>query len=471
MRSILIALVSICTVGNLWAQVPEPVSPTANSSSTQPEYISSFTWTKTSKDNYRAYDSKGVELYELKYLSNLSTDTLAALHLPSRTIVLLPDFDSVAENTTEEGYVLLRNTSKDFYLTNPKSYLTYVGDNSYSPEVTNINGSYVAYIPELDKTYLEKDIRAFPAWGAMNLIDLGDAPDNTFWYRDREDKEYGIIIKGKSMDYSNVTSEMKGDDRLVFDDGSPVYLLEDYANVSSFSFRPVSTNVSAYSATSSNKEEGCVRGDCENGFGKYVYNNGYYDGFWIAGQKTGYGLYSWDNGGTYVGEWSFGEMNGYGVYTAENDDLQKGIFSNGKLNGRAVKQTGGEWEQGVYSSGNLDVAYTFYGNDSETGCTIGDCKNKYGKFVFENGDTYVGFFRNGNLDMGTYSFASGAKYSGQFNSSGQFAGMGRFWSAEGDYYGGQWDNGKYHGRGYFSEKESGTTKIGRFENGVFKEDL
>ena len=41
--------------------------------------------------------------------------------------------------------------------------------------------------------------------------------------------------------------------------------------------------------------------------------------------------------------------------------------------------------------------------------------------------------------------------------------------ANDDYYGGEWANGKYHGRGYFTEAATSKSSIGRFENGVFKE--
>lgn len=466
MKYFLSFFLCFCFVELAFAQVPEPVSP-KDAVSEQPDYISSFTWTKTGEDTYNAFDGSGKRLSEIKYLGNLRTDTLAALHLPSRTIMLLPDFDSASEGNTSDGYVLLRNVSKDFYLTNPKSYLTYVNDVSYSPKVSNIKGSYVAYIEELDKTYLEENIRAFSGWGAKDLIDMGYAPDNTFWYRDKEAAEYGIIIKGKTMDYTNVTAKKIGDNMLISDNDQPVYLLRDYYKTENLTFRAVSTDVAVYA---SERETGCVRGNCEDGFGKYQYSDGHYDGFWIAGKENGYGLYKWNNGDTYIGNWSYGEMSGYGVYTAANNDLHKGYWYDGKLNGIAVKRIGERWEQGVYSMGQLDVSYNFYGNDTESGCTIGDCQNKYGKFVFENGDTFVGFFKNGNLQVGTYSFASGAKYSGEFGPQGRFAGMGRFWFPNGDYYGGSWDQGKFHGRGYYSIKETGETQIGRFNNGVYADD-
>ena len=451
----------------LWSQVPEPVSPLLTRTvQKQPTYLNSVSWLKTGDDTYSITSDGGIELNELQFLSQLSSASIATLHLPSRTIILLPDFDDVAVGSRNDGRILLRNTSKNFYLTNPNSYITYVDDKSYTVDVTRVADSYVAYVPELDKTYFEKDIRKFSGWGADNLIDMGYAPDNTYWYRDYENKKYGIIIKGQSMDYTNVTSEVRGNDRLIFDNGKPVYLLKDYENTTTIKMRPVSTQVEQF-ITESSGSSNCVRGDCQDGFGKYEYNNGYYDGFWSGGKKSGYGLYSWESGATYIGNWEDDNMNGYGVFTDEDDNMQKGLFRNGKLHGRAVKNYDDDWEQGVFDSGSLVDSFTFYGNDVTSGCTIGDCKNKYGKMVFDNGDTFVGFFRNGNLQMGTYSFASGAKYSGQFDSSGRFSGMGRFWFANGNYYGGSWNNGKFDGRGYFSDKETGENQIGYFKNGDF----
>ena len=228
----------------------------------------------------------------------------------------------------------------------------------------------------------------------------------------------------------------------------------------------VATPVSPVSTTTASNK-GCVRGDCKNGWGKYNYDNGYYDGYWSNGNKTGYGLYGWNDGGTYLGNWQNDEMTGYGVYTAANKDIIKGIFVNGELNGLGVTKTGDKWDQGKYSNGNLIDRYDFYSTNATTGCTVGDCQNKYGKMVWSNGDTYVGFFKNGQLHLGTYTFSSGASYSGQFNGQSQFHGMGRWWSDGGDYYGGSWKNGKMDGQGYYSKKDPDEIQIGDFAAGTF----
>ena len=52
---------------------------------------------------------------------------------------------------------------------------------------------------------------------------------------------------------------------------------------------------------------GCVRGDCENGYGTYYFDNGdSYRGEWKDGRPTG-GWYTWTNGKK---EWSFKDSAG-----------------------------------------------------------------------------------------------------------------------------------------------------------------
>ena len=53
----------------------------------------------------------------------------------------------------------------------------------------------------------------------------------------------------------------------------------------------------------------CISGDCVNGYGTYV----------------------WDNGDKYVGEWKNNLFEGQGTYTFANGTAQKGIWKNGEL--------------------------------------------------------------------------------------------------------------------------------------------
>ena len=57
------------------------------------------------------------------------------------------------------------------------------------------------------------------------------------------------------------------------------------------------------------RSTGCKEGNCENGYGKWIYTD-----------KT-----------TYEGEWAKGFMNGKGTFTWADGSVKSGIWKNGKL--------------------------------------------------------------------------------------------------------------------------------------------
>src|SRR5690606_15700511 len=78
--------------------------------------------------------------------------------------------------------------------------------------------------------------------------------------------------------------------------------------------------------------QGCEKGDCQNGFGKYNYENGSYEGFFKNGKKHGMGNYLWNDSSLYLGHWENDQMNGFGFYSKTNDPNFKnyfGYFKNG----------------------------------------------------------------------------------------------------------------------------------------------
>ena len=96
-------------------------------------------------------------------------------------------------------------------------------------------------------------------------------------------------------------------------------------------------------------------------------------------------------------------MNGYGVYMAENDDNIVGEYQNGQLNGLVIPllvKTGSK----RFSNGNLSTHHDFYTNNVDTGCTAGDCQNKYGRYKWSNGDSFTGFFKMENVHGDRYFF-------------------------------------------------------------------
>ena len=211
----------------------------------------------------------------------------------------------------------------------------------------------------------------------------------------------------------------------------------------------------------------CVSGDCVNGWGKWEFENGYYDGFWENGKREGYGLYKWNEYGTYIGFWKNDKMEGYGSYEDADGKIMAGMYANGKLNGIGEESTlTSEFKRGIYKDHVLATPYDFYINDAKSGCVSGNCNNLYGKYVWDNGDYFTGFFQNGVPLLGRYQFKNGDVYNGMFNSKGQFHGQGRFFYAnKNGYYAGDFVNGNFNGKGYYHDKDY-YTKIGVWENGI-----
>ncbi|MEM7187373.1 MAG: hypothetical protein AAF466_12005 [Bacteroidota bacterium] len=453
--SLLVLFLSTCMI----AQVPQPRSTAGQSGSP-------LSWTKKGKYDFQLYNENGKAVSTIKDLYYLGTDTLAVLDNSKRSVYLLNDFKDASDGARGSVTLLAENVKSNFYLTNPYSFAHFVNDEYNTGTYANINGSYVYYLAEKDRTYYLRDIRKYPNWGARSSELLDYSANNTYWYRDVFEGTYGIVKQGKSIDYDRVTSERDGNDLVVTWDSVKTYVLEGYYTSASYVFKPVKMYTSAStSVNTASGSSGCVRGDCQNGWGKYEYGeDGHYDGFWRNGKRHGYGLYKWKDGSKYIGNWRDDTMYDYGVYLAENGDNIIGFYKDGQLNGLGLTVINDEYEQGVYSNGNLVTKHTFYTNKVDTGCTAGDCQNKYGRFKYDNGDVYTGFFKNGNLHMGTYTFADGGKYTGMFNSNNQFHGMGRYFFTDNAYYGGQWVNGKYHGLGYYHDKDL-NQQIGEWSNG------
>ncbi len=213
-----------------------------------------------------------------------------------------------------------------------------------------------------------------------------------------------------------------------------------------------------------NKNIDCVYGDCQNGWGRKDFNGGYYIGFWENGKREGYGLFQWNESGKYIGFWKNGEMDGYGTYLGIEKDMI-GEYKSGFLEGFGFiyDKTTNKTEQGIFSLYLLKEEFVLNSNNISTGCVAGNCQNKVGRYVWKNGDTFNGFFKDGEVYMGNYTFASGDEYSGMFKNN-TFNGEGRFFFKDGSYYGGQWKDGQQHGKGYFISKDNSET-IGIWENG------
>ncbi len=238
--------------------------------------------------------------------------------------------------------------------------------------------------------------------------------------------------------------------------------------------KPVTTTQIPQTTTQNNNNTstlGCLSGNCNNGWGKWQYENGEYEGFWVNGKRTGYGLYNWKTEGSYVGFFNENKLEGYGSYENKEGLIKRGIYTGGMLNGLGEQVTKDKkWDQGTYTNHNLTKSEPFNSNNVSTGCLAGNCTDGYGQFKWANGDLFTGFFKAGKQHLGTYTFSTGDAYYGLFNSNGQMHGQGRLIFKDGSYYGGEFKNGTYNGRGYFYDKNK-IKKIGVWTNGTLTQSL
>ncbi len=239
---------------------------------------------------------------------------------------------------------------------------------------------------------------------------------------------------------------------------------------------------------------GCVSGNCDNGFGTYVFPDGEkYVGYWVDGKRNGQGTNTFANGAVYTGEWRDDLKHGYGQYkypASKEFDYYTGYWENDKFNGRGtlVYRNGQKYE-GSFRDYQMDGEGTLYNNDGTIksgiwkednyvgksldnyGCISGDCNNGFGTYSFESGEKYVGNFKNGEYSgTGTYYFSNGDKYTGEFKNS-EKDGQGTYiFASDSRKYVGGWTANKYNGYGtmYYA---NGTVKAGNWKDDQFLGEL
>ena len=85
--------------------------------------------------------------------------------------------------------------------------------------------------------------------------------------------------------------------------------------------------------------EGCIEGNCFNGTGTYIYENGNarYKGMFKNEMPHGNGICEYSNGEVYEGEWAEGSFDGVGVLLLQNGSAVKGLWKNGTYAGQVSK--------------------------------------------------------------------------------------------------------------------------------------
>jgi len=159
----------------------------------------------------------------------------------------------------------------------------------------------------------------------------------------------------------------------------------------------------------------CV-GDCENGFGTQIYENGAkYSGYYVNGAFNGKGILIYTDGITeYIGDFVDSEPHGYGSYEKRQPGrvvTYTGEFRNGKMNGL-----------GEYYRSQPNGYHESYSGEWKD-----DYQSGYGEIEYSSGSTYVGEWKKDKRHgHGVYTWANGERFVGAYENDKR--------TEEGEYY-------------------------------------
>ena len=103
------------------------------------------------------------------------------------------------------------------------------------------------------------------------------------------------------------------------------------------------------------RSTGCKEGNCENGYGKWVYTDKTtYEGEWVGTKKNGQGVETWPNGYIYKGEFKNSEWSGKGILTFPDGSTYDGEWAKGFMNGSGTfTSSDGSQKTGTWKNGKL----------------------------------------------------------------------------------------------------------------------
>lgn len=212
---------------------------------------------------------------------------------------------------------------------------------------------------------------------------------------------------------------------------------------------------------------GCLNGNCQEGYGmKYYEGNDRFFGYFKNGFRDGYGSYFWQDGTRWTGQFQQNKLTGYGSYFFITGEKYVGFFVDSKRNGWGINYdpVTGVKKIGFWEDNNLVTPKSALISGGTTGCISGDCKNGYGKYVYNNG-YYEGYFKNGyRHGQGKYYYDIGDFYTGTFNEN-KFTGKGTYYYTNGERYAGEWKEQRHHGKGQLFHFD-GESEDGYWNEGV-----
>jgi hypothetical protein len=206
----------------------------------------------------------------------------------------------------------------------------------------------------------------------------------------------------------------------------------------------------------------CLKGDCVNGQGVFLNKlGGRYEGAFMDGKRSGIGTYFAPDGSRFMGVWLDNMPHGHGRQIKAGDTVD-GVWQKGSLLTRFDRPD---------PNFTLTEAYLIEPHlqkpvEKDPHCLAGNCFDGNGEYLFDDGDRYVGSFREGKMHgIGIMYYGNGDRYEGDYE-FGLCKGKGILFYANGNRYEGDFDKNLFHGTGSFYYSDS-TANVGLWSEGAF----
>jgi hypothetical protein len=217
---------------------------------------------------------------------------------------------------------------------------------------------------------------------------------------------------------------------------------------------------------SQDKLTGCIYGDCNNGVGQMVYDDGgNYIGEWVDGKRNGIGVLK-SKDFWYWGQFTDNQSNGFGgIFFYDNKEIYLGEWNMNKKDGLFFLYKNKKWYETKFKNDeyvkNVDIS----------GCISGDCENGEGVYQWSTGPRYIGGFKQG-IKTGPAIYVSEWGWVYKCNFDRQANGYALVVMGSGDFYIGELKDGNQQGQGIMicdSQEKNVKYIKGRFENGIMVE--